>query len=187
MGRLIYSSNISLDGYITDADGSFDWSVPEAGVHEFIADLVRPMGTHLYGRRLYEVMAFWETTDDPEQFMRDFGQLWRRADKIVYSRTLAAPVTARTRVEHDFDAEAVRDLVAASDTDVLIGGADLGGQAIAAGLVHEIHSFIYPVLVGGGTRWLPEGVRVDLDLVDEDRFANGVVHLHHRVADERRA
>ncbi len=187
MGRLVYSNNVSLDGYAADADGSFDWSVPDAGVHEYIADLVRPMGTHLYGRRLYGFMSYWETTDDPQQFMRDFGQLWRKAEKVVYSRTMTEPITARTRIERDFDADTVRELVASSDSDVLIGGAELAGQAIAAGLVHEIHSFVYPVLVGGGLRWLPEGVRIDLELVDEHRFANGVVHLHHRVLDQRRA
>ena len=181
MGRLIYSCNVSLDGYSADAEGSFDWSAPEEDVHAHVADLIRPMGTHLYGRRMYEVMAFWETVDDPDPFMVDFAQLWRAADKVVYSRTLAEPSTARTRIERDFDAPTVRALVAASDTDVLIGGAELGGQAIAAGLVDEIHTYVHPVVIGGGTHWLPDGVRVDLELVDEDRFG-GVVHLHHRVA-----
>lgn len=180
MGRLIYSCNVSLDGYSADAEGSFDWSQPEEDVHAHVADLIRPMGTHLYGRRMYEVMAFWETVDDPDPFMVDFAQLWQAADKVVYSRTLAEPSTARTRIERDFDAPVVRSLVEASETDVLIGGADLGGQAIAAGLVDEIHTYVHPVLVGGGTRWLPDGVRVDLALVDEHRFGE-VVHLHHHV------
>ena len=180
MGRLIYSCNVSLDGYSADAEGSFDWSQPEEDVHAHVADLIRPMGTHLYGRRMYEVMAFWETVDDPDPFMVDFAQLWQAADKIVYSRTLAEPTTARTRIERDFDAPVVRSIVAESETDVLIGGAELGGQALAAGLVGEIHTYVHPVLVGGGTRWLPDGVRVDLELVHEHRFGS-VVHLHHRV------
>jgi dihydrofolate reductase len=180
MGRLIYSSNVSLDGYATDAEGSFSWSQPDEQVHAYIADLVRPMGTHLYGRRMYEVMSFWETVDDPDPFMVDFARLWQAADKIVYSRTLAETTTARSRIERDFDVEAVRALVAASDTDVLIGGPELAGQALAAGLVDEIHTFAHPILIGGGSRWLPDGVRVDLELVDQHRFGD-VAHLHHRV------
>jgi dihydrofolate reductase len=180
MGRLIYSTNVSLDGYVADQHGSFDWSEPDEEVHVYTADLLRPMGTHLYGRRMYDVMVFWETSDDPEPFMRDFAQLWRAADKIVYSRTLAQTSSERTRIEPDFDVDAVRELVAASSSDVLIGGAELAGQALAAGLVDEIHSFVHPVLVGGGSRWLPDGVRLDLALLDTRRFG-GVVHLHHRV------
>ena len=181
MGRLIYSCNVSLDGYSADAEGGFDWSQPDEQVHAFTADLLRPMGTHLYGRRMYDVMVFWETVDDPEPFMVDFARLWRAADKIVYSRTLTEPSSDRTRIERDFDVDAVRALVEASESDVLIGGAELGGQAIAAGLVDDVHTFVHPVLIGGGTRWLPDGVRVDLELVDEHRFG-GVVHLHHRVS-----
>jgi dihydrofolate reductase len=180
MGRLIYSANVSLDGYANDADGSFSWSQPDEQVHAYIADLVRPMGTHLYGRRMYEVMSFWETVDDPDPFMVDFAQLWQAAEKVVYSRTLTETSTARTRIESDFDGETVRALVEASDTDVLIGGAELAGQALAAGLVDEIHTFAHPILIGSGSRWLPDAVRVDLELVDQHRFG-GVVHLHHRV------
>jgi dihydrofolate reductase len=180
MGRLVYSCNVSLDGYSADAEGDFRWSQPDEQVHAYTADLIRPMGTHLYGRRMYDVMVFWETVDDPDPFMLDFAQLWRAADKVVYSRTLTEASSERTRIESDFDVETVRTLVAASESDVLIGGAELGGQAIAAGLVDEIHTFVHPVLVGGGTRWLPDGVRVDLELVDEHRFG-GVVHLHHHV------
>ena len=183
MGRLIYSCNVSLDGYANDADGSFDWSQPDEQVHAYIADLIRPMGTHLYGRRMYEVMSFWETVDDPDPFMVDFAQLWQAADKVVYSRTLTETSTARTRIEGDLDVDAVRALVAASDTDVLIGGPELAGQAIAAGLVDEIHTFAYPILIGGGARWLPDGVRVDLELVDQHRFGQ-IVHLHHHVRRE---
>ena len=180
MGRLIYSCNVSLDGYSADAEGGFDWSQPDEQVHAFTADLLRPMGTHLYGRRMYDVMVFWETVDDPDPFMVDFAQLWQAAEKVVYSRTLTETSTARSRIERDFDVDAVRALVEASDTDVLIGGAELAGQALAAGLVDEIHTFAHPVLVGGGARWLPDGVRVDLELVDEHRFGD-VVHLHHHV------
>jgi dihydrofolate reductase len=180
MGRLIYSCNVSLDGYSADAEGDFRWSQPDEQVHAYTADLLRPMGTHLYGRRMYEVMSFWETVDDPDPFMVDFAQLWRAADKIVYSRTLAEPSSERTRIERDLEPEPVRALVAASETDVLVGGADLAGQLVAAGVVDEIHTFAHPVLIGGGTRWLPDGVRVDLELVDQHRFG-GVVHLHHRV------
>ncbi len=181
MGRLIYSCNVSLDGYSADAEGGFDWSQPDEQVHAFTADLLRPMGTHLYGRRMYDVMVFWETVDDPEPFMVDFARLWRAADKIVYSRTLTEPSSDRTRIERDFDVDAVRALVEASESDVLIGGAELGGQAIRAGLVDDVHTFVHPVLIGGGTHWLPDGVRVDLELVDEHRFGE-VVHLHHRIA-----
>ncbi|MBD8607081.1 dihydrofolate reductase family protein [Aeromicrobium sp. CFBP 8757] len=185
MGRLIYSCNVSLDGYSADAAGRFDWSQPDERVHAVTADLLRPIGTHLYGRRMYDVMVFWETVDDPEPFMVDFARLWRAADKVVYSRTLTEPSSDRTRIERDFDVDAVRALVEESATDVLIGGADLGGQAIAAGLVDELHTFVHPVLMGGGTRWLPDGVRVGLELVDEHRFG-GVVHLHHRVSRDDR-
>ncbi|KQX73976.1 MULTISPECIES: dihydrofolate reductase family protein [Aeromicrobium] len=185
MGRLIYSCNVSLDGYSADAEGRFDWSQPDEQVHAVTADLLRPMGTHLYGRRMYDVMVFWETVDDPDPFMVDFARLWRAADKVVYSRTLTEPSSDRTRIERDFDVDAVRALVEESATDVLIGGAELGGQAIAAGLVDELHTFVHPVLIGGGTRWLPDGVRVDLELVDEHRFG-GVVHLHHRVSRDDR-
>ncbi len=181
MGRLIYSANVSLDGYMADADGRFDWSQPDERVHARIADLVRPMGTHLYGRRMYDVMAFWETVEDDDPFMVDFAQLWRAVDKVVYSRTLTETSSDRTRIEADFDVDAVRTLVASSDTDVLIGGAELAGQAIAAGLVDEIHTFVHPVMIGGGTHWLPDGVRVDLELVADERIG-GVAHLHHRVA-----
>lgn len=181
MGRLVYSVITSLDGYVADRDGRFDWARPDEQVHAFTNDLLRPIGTHLYGRRLYDVMVAWETMDDPEPVMRDFAQLWRAADKIVYSRTLAEPGSARTRIERDFDPATVRALVAASGRDVLVGGAELGGQAVAAGLVDDIHAIVCPVVVGGGTSWLPDDVRVDLELVAVDRFDCGVVHLHHRV------
>ncbi|MCW2830131.1 MAG: deaminase [Aeromicrobium sp.] len=181
MGRLIYSANTSLDGYIADADGRFDWMQPDQAVHQHVGDLVRGTGTHLYGRRMYEVMVFWETSDDPEPEMRDFAATWRDADKIVYSTTLAAVGSERTRVERTFDPDAVRSLVREAERDVLIGGAHLAGQALAAGLVDDVHAYLAPVTLGGGTRWLPDGVHVDLELVDVHRFDSGVVHLHHRV------
>ena len=180
MGRLIYLSNISLDGYIADRDGNFDWSTPSAASHAVTNDLVRPVGIHLYGRRMYDVMTFWETVDDDDPAMRDFAEIWQATDKVVYSRTLDRPSSARTRIEPEFDPETVRALVAGASTDVLIGGAELAGQALAAGLVDDLHLFVSPVVVGAGTRCLPDDVRLDLELVDEHRFDNGVVHLHHR-------
>jgi dihydrofolate reductase len=180
MARLIYSAITSLDGYINDEDGSFDWSEPDEEVHAFINDLARPIGTHLYGRRLYEVMAVWETLDDEQPLMRDFATIWRAADKVVYSRTLEAVSSARTRIERDFDPEAVRRLKASAGSDLLVGGADLAGQAIRAGLVDECHLYLVPVVVGGGTPALPDGARLRLELLDERRFGNGTVYLRYR-------
>ena len=181
MARLLYSANVTLDGCITDREGSFDWGFPSAELHQYFNDLFRPVGTHVYGRRLYETMAVWETMGDDDPVTRDFAEVWRGADKIVYSRTLEQPGTPRTRIENDFDAGALRTLVDTADLDVLIGGAELAGQALAAGIVDDLHTFVFPVVVGGGVRALPDGVRLDLELVGEDRFDNGVVHLHHRV------
>ncbi len=187
MGRLIYAAIASLDGYVADAEGNFDWCAPDAEVHAAVNELQRSSGLHLYGRRLYDVLAVWETIDTgPEQAaeMRDYAFMWRAADKVVYSRTLAEVATARTRIERDFDPVVVRDLVARADGDVSIGGAELAGQALRAGLVDELHLFLSPVLVGGGTPALPTDVRLDLELVGERRFAGGVVHLSHRVRSE---
>lgn len=178
MGRLIYSANTSLDGYIADTGGGLDWAIPDAEVHQTINDLVRPASTHLYGRRMYDVMSVWETMDDEEPVMRDFAQLWTSVDKIVYSRTLTESRTARTRIEPEFDPDAVRALLA--EGDALIGGAELAGQALAAGLIDDLHCFVWPVVIGGGKSWLPDDVRCDLQLVDTRRFASGVVHLHYR-------
>jgi dihydrofolate reductase len=184
VARLIYAAIASLDGYVADVDGNFDWAAPDDEVHAFVNDLERPIGTYLFGRRMYEVMAFWENAhllvDEPPTF-RDFAEIWRGADKIVYSRTLTAVSTARTRLEHDFDPAAIHALKANSSRDITIGGPELAGQAIAAGLVDEIHLFLTPVLVGGGTRSLPDDVRVRLELLDERRFGSGVVHLQYRV------
>jgi dihydrofolate reductase len=177
---LVYSALASLDGYIADADGSFEWAAPDEEVHAFVNDLERPVGTFLLGRRMYEVLAVWDTIDDPEPVMRDFAQIWRAADKIVYSRTLEAPSTARTRIEREFDPEAVRRMKA--ERELSIGGPELAGDAIRAGLVDECRLFLSPVVVGGGTPALPDGVRWSLELVDERRFGNGVVYLRYRSA-----
>jgi dihydrofolate reductase len=184
MGKLVYGAIASLDLYVNDVSGGFDWAMPDAEVHQFVNDVERPVGTYLYGRRMYDVMQYWATADsEPDQSPeeRDYTAVWQSADKVVYSRTLAGTTTPRTRLERDFDPEAVRRLVADADHDVSIGGATLAGVALAAGLVHEVHLFLNPVVVGGGTRALPDGVRLDLELLAEHRFGNGVVHLHHRV------
>ena len=185
MAKLISSSIASLDGYTEDADGTFDWAAPDEEVHAFVNDLERPIGTYLYGRRMYETMVFWETAegeDEPDVF-RDYAEIWRAADKVVFSRTLEEPSSARTRIERELDPEAIRRLKATSASDLTIGGPELAGQAMAAGLVDEIQLFVVPVLVGGGKPALPDHVRTDLELLDERRFAGGVVYLRYRVAD----
>ena len=182
MAKLIYSAITSLDGYVEDASGAFDWSAPDEEVHAFVNDGERGIGTYLYGRRMYETMVFWETASaehDLNAVSRDYAQIWRAADKIVYSRTLPAVSSARTRLEREFDPDAVRRLKEASPTDLGIGGAGLAGQAIAAGLVDEISLFLNPIVVGGGTPALPDGVRVPLELLDERRFGNGVVYVRY--------
>ena len=181
VARLIHSAITSLDGYVADTDGRFDWSVPDEEVHAAVNDLMRPVGTHLYGRRLYEVMAAWETLDDPSPEMRDFAALWRDSDKIVHSTTLPAVSTARTRIERSFDPAAVARLKASADRDLLVGGPTLAGAALAAGLVDELHLFVSPVVVGGGLRALPDGFRATFDLLGERRFANGVVYSGYAV------
>jgi dihydrofolate reductase len=184
MARLIYSAITSLDGYVADAEGNFDWCAPDAEVHAFVNDLERTVGTHLYGRRMYDVLAVWETLDTgPEQepVMRDFAGIWRAADKVVYSRTLESVSTARTRLERDFDADVVRAMKEGADRDLSVGGPGLASYALRAGLVDEVHLFLSPVVVGGGTPALPAGVRLDLELLDQHRFGNGVVHLAYRV------
>lgn len=181
MGRLVYTAITSLDGYVADAEGRFGWSTPDAEVHAFVNDLERPVGTHLYGRRLYEVMVAWETLepgDSPE--MADYAQIWRSADKVVYSRTLEQVSSGRTRLERHLDVEAVRRLVQEAPDDVSIGGPTLATAAFRAGIVDDCHLMVSPVMVGGGTRALPDGVRLDLTLISQRRFDNGVVHLHHR-------
>ena len=184
MEKLIYSAIASLDGYIADEDGNFDWAAPDEQVHAFVNDLERPVGTYLYGRRMYDVMVAWETMRtraDLSHVAQDFAQIWQAADKIVYSKTLATVSSARTRIERAFDPEAVRQMKAAAARDLSIGGADLAAQAIKAGLVDELHLFVTPVVVGGGTAWLPNNVRLQLELLDEHRFGNGVVYLRYRI------
>jgi dihydrofolate reductase len=183
MAKLTYSAITSLDGYVADEDGNFDWAEPDEEVHTFVNDLERPIGTYLYGRRMYEVMVFWETPltlADQPAFMKDYAQIWQAADKIVYSKTLKAVTSASTHIERDFDPEAVRQMKARASRDISVGGPELAGQAIKAGLVDEYHQFVTPVIVGGGNRFLPDSVRVKLHLLDERRFSNGVVHLHYR-------
>jgi dihydrofolate reductase len=183
MARLIYSAIASLDGYVADEHGKFDWARPDEEVHSFANDLDRPIGTHLYGRRMYEVMRVWETADtfaDESRAMQDYAEIWQAADKIVYSKTLNKVSSARTRIERTFDPDAVRQLKASAERDLGVGGPDLAAQAIKAGLVDELHLLISPVVVGGGNRALPDDVHLDLELLDERRFGNGVVHVHYR-------
>jgi dihydrofolate reductase len=183
MAKLIYASLCSLDGYFEDADGNFDWAAPDDEVHAFVNDLERSIGTYLYGRRMYEVMKFWETaqTEGEPAVFRDYAEVWKTADKVVYSRTLQAPSTARTRIERDFDEASVRHLKESSPTDISIGGGELAGVAIAAGLVDECHLFLSPIVVGGGKRMLPDNLRAQLELLDTRRFNHGTVHLHYRM------
>jgi dihydrofolate reductase len=183
MAKLIYSALTSLDGYVADEDGNFDWAKPSEEVHVFVNDLERPVGTYLFGRRMYEVMAYWETADtvaDQPPVVRDYAKIWQTAEKIVYSRTLAEVSSANTRIEREFDIDAVRQLKATADRDIGVGGPDLAAQAFEAGLIDELHLFLAPVVVGGGKPSLPDKVRLELELLDERRFANGVVHLHYR-------
>jgi dihydrofolate reductase len=178
MAKLIYTSITSLDGYVADASGSWDWSFPDEEVHAFVNDLERPIGTHLYGRRLYEVLKVWETMDDPAPAMRDYATIWRASEKIVFSTTLTEVSSARTCIERTFDPDAVRALKDTADAG--IGGPHLAAAALKAGLVDEIGLLMSPVVVGGGNPALPDDVRIDLELLDEHRFGNGVVYLRYR-------
>jgi dihydrofolate reductase len=183
MAKLIYSAIASLDGYIADEDGNFDWAVPDEEVHGFINDLERPVGTYLYGRRMYETMVGWETDPtlaDQSPVMRDFAEIWQAAEKIVYSRTLETVSTTRTRLQREFDPEAVRQMKARAGRDISVSGPDLAAQAFRAALVDEWHLFVTPIVVGGGKRSLPNDVRLKLELLDERRFDNGMVYLHYR-------
>ena len=183
MASLIYSVITSLDGYVADEDGDFNWAVPDEEVHTFVNDLERPIGTYLYGRRMYELMVYWEsapTQADQQACVRDFTDIWRAADKIVYSTTLETVPSARTRIERDFNPAAVRQMKASAERDITVGGPELAAQAIKAGLVDECHLFITPIVVGGGKHFLPNNVRLRLELLDQRRFGNGVVHLHYR-------
>jgi dihydrofolate reductase len=184
MAKLIYISNVSLDGYIEDEHGSFDWTAPDDEVFAFITDLVRSVGTHLYGRRLYDTMAVWET--DPalaaqSELMGDFADVWQAAEKVVYSTTLDAVPTAKTKLERNFDPNSVRDMKASATSDLIVGGAELAAHAFKAGLVDECQLFIHPVLVGEGKPAFPRDARVQLELLEEHRFGNGVVNLRYRI------
>jgi dihydrofolate reductase len=184
VAKLIYSALASLDGYVADAEGSFDWAEPDEEVHAVVNDLARPIGTYLLGRRMYEVLVAWETleVDGEPDAIRDFAELWRFSEKIVYSTRLDRPSSARTRIERSFDPEAIRAMTASADRDLAVGGPELAGHAFRAGLVDECHLFLAPVIVGGGTRALPDGVRRNLELLDERRFGNGFVLLRYRAA-----
>lgn len=182
MAKLTYIAITSLDGYIEDEKGRFDWAMPDAEVHSFVNDLERPIGIHLYGRRMYETMAVWQTMGDGPDVPpaeADFAGVWRAADKVVYSRTLGAVSTPRTRLEREFDPQAIRRLKDAAEHDLSVGGPDLAAHAFRAGLVDEVNLFVFPLVVGGGKPGLPRGHRIDLELLDERRFRNGVVHLRY--------
>jgi dihydrofolate reductase len=181
MAKLIYAALTSLDGYIEDEKGRFDWATPDPEVHAFVNDLERPIGTHLYGRRMYETMAAWQTVgDELGEVEAEYADVWRASDKVVYSRTLDAVSTPRARLERDFDPEAVSGMKEAADRDISVSGPGLAQHAFRAGLVDEVHLFVFPVAVGGGKPGLPRDIRLDLELLDERRFRSGVVHLHHR-------
>ena len=184
MAKLIYSAITSLDGYVADREGNWDWSAPDEEVHTAVNDLERPIGTHLFGRRMYEVLVVWEkpeTFDDPSPVIREYAEIWQAADKVVYSTTLEEVSSERTRIEREFDPGAVKQMKEETERDISVGGPGLAAHAFKAGLVDECHLFVSPVVVGGGKRALPDGVRFDLELLDERRFDNGVVHLHYRV------
>jgi dihydrofolate reductase len=183
MAKLIYTGIMSLDGYVADSAGNFDWSEPDEEVHTFVNDLQRQVGTYLFGRRMYEVMVAWENADifaDQPPYIQDFAEIWQSADKIVYSKTMETATTARTQIKRDFDPEAVRQMKAEAPRDIAVGGSDLAAQAIKAGLVDEYHMLVTPIIVGGGKQFLPNDVRLDLELLDERRFGSGVVHLSYR-------
>jgi dihydrofolate reductase len=185
MSKLVYTSLASLDGYVSDESGNFDWAEPDEEVHTFVNDLARPIGTYLLGRRMYEVLVAWESDEilvDQPPLMHDYAAIWRAADKIVYSKSLEAVSSARTRIERTFDADAVRRMKATSDRDLSVGGPDLAAQALRAGLVDEIQLFLSPIVIGGGNAALPDDVRIGLELLDERRFGNGVAYLRYRTA-----
>jgi dihydrofolate reductase len=186
MANLIYSAISSLDGFIEDAEGTFDWAEPDEEVHAFVNDLMRPAGTYLLGRRMYETLVFWERPPDlaaEPPVVQDFAEIWQSAEKIVYSKTLQTAASARTRIEREFDPDAVRQLKATAGRDLTVAGPELAAQAIEAGLVDEFHLFLVPVIVGGGKRSLPDrNVRVRLELLAERRFRNGTMYLHYRNA-----
>jgi dihydrofolate reductase len=181
MSKLLYITNTSLDGYIEDKTGAFNWENSDQ-VHPFVTELLRPIGIHLYGRRLYEAMAYWDAPVEsypPEH--RDFAQVWQRVEKIVYSRTLTRAATRKTRVERDFDVEGIRKLKRESDDDLIIGGAELAGLALEADLVDECHLFVNPLILGGGKPAFRADLRRSLELLETRRVGTGIIHLHYRV------
>ncbi|HEY1238146.1 MAG TPA: dihydrofolate reductase family protein [Solirubrobacterales bacterium] len=183
MAKLIYATQTSLDGYINDEQGNFDWARPDEEVHTFFNDLERSVGTYLYGRRMYETMRYWQDPPDVDQqpaYIHDFSEVWKDADKVIYSRTLESPSTPRTRIESEFDPDVVRSMKEEADSDLAVAGPGLAGEALRAGLVDELHQVVYPVIVGGGTHWLPDSVHLDLELVEERRFSGPTVYLHYR-------
>jgi dihydrofolate reductase len=184
MAKLIYAALTSLDGYTADEDGNFDWAAPDEDVHAFVNDLERPIGTYLYGRRMYDTMAYWEiahTLPDQSPVVQDYTRIWQDTDKVVYSRTLGQVVSERTRIERDFDPAAVKALKESAGSDISVGGPEIAAEALRAGLVDEVRLFLNPVVVGGGTRALPDNVRMRLDLLDQRRFGSGVVYLRYGV------
>jgi dihydrofolate reductase len=184
MGKLIYSAIASLDGYIADDQGNFEWAAPDEEVHAFVNELERPVGTYLYGRRMYEVMVYWETLETSREppVMQDFADIWRAADKVVYSTTLETVSSERTRIERAFDPGAIRQMKTQAEDDIGVGGPDLAAQAIKAGLVDEYQLFLTPIIVGGGNQAIPDDVRVELDLRDVRRFTGGTVYLNYRAS-----
>ena len=181
MAKLIYSAITSLDGYVEDQEGKFEWAAPDDEVFAFVNDLERPIGTYLYGRQMYDTMVYWETATDQSEVARDFTEIWQAAEKIVYSRTLQSVSSARTRIEREFDPEATRQLKMSSTADISIGGAELAGQAMTAGLIDECHLLLVPTIVGGGKRALPDNLVAQLELLDVRHFKSGVVDLHYRL------
>ncbi|MGI8702266.1 MAG: dihydrofolate reductase family protein [Nocardioidaceae bacterium] len=184
MAKLIYSAITSLDGYVADEAGAFDWAAPDEEVHTFVNDLERPVGTYLYGRRMYEVMAYWETPTgiaDQPAHIQHYAQIWQAADKVVYSSTLSTVSSSNTRIQREFDPDVVRQLKASARSDISVGGPQLAARAMEAGLVDECHLFLAPTVVGGGTRALPHGLHLPLELMNERRFGNGVVYLSYRM------
>lgn len=184
MAKLIYTATMSLDGHIEDEAGNIDWTAPSPELHAFVNDLLRPIGTYLLGRRMYETMKYWETTDalhDRPAFAYDFAEIWRVADKVVYSKTLESVSSARTRIDHEFDADEVRRMKVTATQDISVGGSELAAQAIGAGLVDELRLFVVPIMLGGGKRCLPGDVRASLELLEERRFDSGTVYLRYSV------
>ena len=182
MAKLIYSAITSLDGCIADQDGNFDWAMPDEEVHTFVNDLERPVGTYLYGRRMYELMVYWETahTGADHSVEQDFAEIWQAAEKVVYSTRLEIVSSARTQIERAFEPDVIRGMKASAERDISVGGPDLAAHAFRAGLVDECHLFVAPIVVGGGKPALPKDVRVKLELLDNRRFRGGVVYLHYR-------